>query len=81
MEILEYQLIKVLKIIAGDFSYRLDYISLLKSFLLIDEIGYIWIIRVYLLTAMVTPLLIKSREILSKKIYYIINFDYIIFSI
>lgn len=37
-------------------------IQLRNTYLLLDGIGYVWIIRVYLLTAIVTPLLLMIKE-------------------
>lgn len=68
--IMYFLLIKILKIVVGDFSFKTDWNSLIRSFLLMDGMGYIWIIRVYLLTALITPLLIKMREKLDTKIYF-----------
>ncbi len=68
--ILYFLLVKVLKMFVGDFSYKTDWNSVIRSFLLMDGIGYVWIIRVYLLTALSTPLLIKMKEKLNTKIYF-----------
>lgn len=62
-------LIKLLKIVVGDYDYRVDIAALIKSFLLMDGIGYIWIIRIYLLTAIITPLIIKLKELNKNKLY------------
>lgn len=51
-------------------TYSLE--KILESYLMFDGIGYVWIFRVYLLGALVMPLLLKMKENLSKKIYYIV---------
>lgn len=49
--------------------------TVLRSYLLIDGIGYVWIIRIYLIVGVLGPLLVKKMKI---NIYYIL-FYYILF--
>ena len=68
--IIYFGVLKILKIIAGDFQYKIDINSVINSLLLIGGISYIWIIRVYLLTAFLTPVLIIAKEKLNNRIYF-----------
>lgn len=68
--IIYFTLIKVLKVISGDLQYRTDFYAVIKSFLLSGGIGYIWIIRVYLLMAMITPTLVTCKEKMNNKLFY-----------
>lgn len=46
--------------------------SIIDSFLLTGGIGYVWIIRIYILNALSIPILIKLKTVLHKKLYYCI---------
>lgn len=37
-------------------------IQVRNTYLLLDGVGYVWIIRVYLLTAIITPILLKFKD-------------------
>ena len=45
------------------------------SFLLLDGIGYVWIIRVFLLIAMITPLLIKFNKAMRNQFVFTLTFS------
>lgn len=63
-------LLKVLGIDLG-LNFRLVW----RSYLLLDGIGYVWIIRVFLLIALLTPLLIRINNIVKKQYVYIVAFS------
>ena len=77
----------IVKIINFNVEYPFDIITILRTFLLLDGIGFVWIIRVYVLCAFATPLLLYLMNRFSKKIiivsaiviysiYEIINYYY-----
>lgn len=43
--------------------------KIINTFLLLDGIGYVWIIRVYLLMAVITPLVIKMKEKMNQYVF------------
>ena len=45
------------------------------SFLLLDGIGYVWIIRVFLLIALITPLLVKFNNVIRNQYVFTIVFS------
>lgn len=50
-----------------------------RSYLLLDGIGYVWVVRVYLLCAIITPLLIKiTKKISCRNVYLLIILLFII---
>lgn len=49
--------VALLKCIGIDFGIRMEHV--IGSYLLTEGIGYVWIIRVFLLVALLTPLLLK----------------------
>lgn len=54
-------------------NYPYSYITILRSFLLLDGIGYVWIIRVYLICSLLTPLVFYFNDkIESGKIKFLI---------
>ncbi|MCI9286562.1 MAG: acyltransferase [Clostridia bacterium] len=53
-------------------KYPFSLNTIFRSYALIDGIGYVWIIRVYLLCALSVPLLIKIKEKLNLNIYYVL---------
>ena len=50
--------------LGGAFPYTPE--RVMRSYLLLDGIGYVWIIRVYLLCALITPLAVFLKEKLKK---------------
>ena len=48
------------KIINTEFPFSI--LEIRNTYLLLDGVGYVWIIRIYLLTAIVTPLLLMLKE-------------------
>lgn len=55
----------------GSYGYGLD--KIIRSFLLLDGIGYVWIIRVYLICALLTPLFFYfNSKIKSNSLKFII---------
>ena len=54
-------------------EYPYDFNKILRSFLLIDGIGYVWVIRVYLMCSFITPLIFYLNDkIKSNKIKFLI---------
>ena len=58
------------KFVGMEYPFTFD--EILRTYALIDGIGYVWIIRVYLLCALSVPLLVKLKERLNCRIYYIL---------
>ena len=52
----------IIKIAFINKTYPYDTSQILRSFLLIDGIGYVWVIRVYLMCAYITPLILYFNE-------------------
>lgn len=50
--------------------YPFSLVQVIRTFLLIDGIGYVWIIRVYILCSMIIPILIIFNEKAEEKTYY-----------
>ena len=42
--------------------YPYDFSKILRSYLLIDGIGYVWVIRVYLMCSFITPLILYLND-------------------
>lgn len=54
-------------------TYPYSFSTILRSFLLLDGIGYVWIIRVYLICALLTPLFFYfNKKIKSSKMTFLI---------
>lgn len=51
---------------------RFDRTVMLRSFLLLNGMGYVWIIRVFLLVALATPLLLAMRKRLTAATYLLV---------
>ena len=55
-------------------NYPYSFSTILRSFLLLDGIGYVWIIRVYLICALLTPLFFYfNNKIKYKRLDYEIS--------
>lgn len=52
-----------------DIPYIYDKTNIINAFLLIDGIGYVWIIRILLINALLTPILFKLAECRSIYVY------------
>ena len=51
----------------GFINFNYDYSTILDSFLLINGIGYVWIIRVYLICALLTPIIYYIHNTVKSK--------------
>jgi len=72
----------VIKLIRGD-QYYFNMRVIIGSYTLLDGIGYIWIMRVFFIVALVNPLLIAvSNKIKNNIVYFLlISVAYILYSI
>lgn len=53
-------------------TYPFDLIKIIRSFLLLDGIGYVWIIRVYLLVSFLTPIIFYVNNMIKSDLYKLI---------
>ena len=63
-------------LIAQSFNLIPNYLTgrkILESFLLLDGIGYVWIIRVFLLIMLITPLLQKINNVIKNDYVFIVK--------
>lgn len=63
----------LLKIVGVDLGLTFRHVW--GSYLLLDGIGYVWIIRVFLLIALLSPLLIKSNKTIKNQYVFTLTFS------
>lgn len=67
-----YFLVVAIISIHGGFPYSME--KVVRSYLLMDGIGYVWIIRVYLICALITPFAVWIMDKIKRKYFLYIAF-------